>query len=68
MPDPIPLSPRPTDSELAATIRSRVSDALAPVLAELTEAKKQGFDVQFSIGTDGFGRSQCQVLKILKEF
>lgn len=65
---PVRLVTNTPDAERAAQIRANVIKALEPVLAELDDAKKDGFTVQFTLGADALGRNVIQALRLSKEF
>ena len=67
-PTPISLVPTRPDADLAREHKARITEALQPVLEELSAAKRQGFDVQFSVNTDATGRSFLGMLRLVKEY
>ena len=62
------LVPTRPDADLAREHKARITEALQPVLEELSAAKRQGFDVQFSVNTDATGRSFLGMLRLVKEY
>lgn len=62
------IVPAKPDRELAEEIRAKIISVIDPLLAEMSLAKKQGFDVLLGIQTDAQGKSFLQNLKIVKEF
>lgn len=65
---PLQIVPAKPDRELAEEIRQRIISVIDPLLAEMSAAKRQGFDVLLGIQTDAQGKSFLQNLKIVKEF
>lgn len=56
-----------SDPERAAEIKERADALLHPLLELMTEAKRAGFELNFSIGYS-MNRAVLQALKVSKEF
>lgn len=59
---------RPSEQEEAEAIKTRIRAALVPVLAEMGEARRQGFIVQWQLALDQYGRDTIADLWLLKRF
>ena len=68
MTEPLKLVTAGTDVEAAAEIKKKVLAVMGPMLEVLGDAKKQGFDVNFSIAPGPLGMPVLQALKVTKEF
>jgi len=60
------VSPAPLDAEIAAELRRRLTEALAPVGLILEDARKAGLYVGFSFQFDAFGRQILAPIQINK--
>ena len=62
------LVPTKPDMEAAKELKERIAEAVQPLLVELAAARKMGFQVNFALSDDAFGRPALSVLKVMKEF
>ena len=64
----VKMVPGRTDHEAANAIKMGVMGALEPVLKIIKEAKQEGFEVQFAIGSGPLGTPALTQLRVIKEF
>lgn len=62
------LSAVKTDIDLAREFKQQLGEAMLPVLAVLEAAKREGFDLQFGVGTDAMGRAHITQMQVVKVF
>jgi hypothetical protein len=61
------LVPAKTDAEKAAEYKRKLADAMTPVCALMTEAKREGLTLAFGMAHDAMGRYFVASLQITKE-
>lgn len=57
-----------TDADLAREFKQQLGEAMLSVLAVLEAAKREGFDLQFGVGTDAMGRAHITQMQVVKVF
>ena len=64
MNDTLTVVPGKTDRELAEDFRSRVRDALQPVLAIMDEVNAAGLVIGWRVERNAFGRNAVTVIEV----
>lgn len=62
------LNPNHPDAEVAKKFRTRVEEALVPVLEIVNEANKLGFQINFNLGPTYGGKIGITALVLSKQF
>jgi hypothetical protein len=64
----IELVPNKPDKELAADLKAELIDAFEPLLKILDKAKASGFNCNFQIGLNAFGKMHIASMHLFKNF